>query len=73
MVQEIRALPLLQGARGRPAADIDALVDALMALGEFALAAGDSLDSAEINPLLARPRAEGGCLALDALVVGRSN
>lgn len=73
MVQEIRALPLLQGTRGRTPVDIDALVDALMALGEFALAAGDSLDSAEINPLLARPRAEGGCQALDALVVGRSN
>lgn len=72
MVREIRALPLLQGARGRPPVDIEALIDALMALGDFALAAGDSLDSAEINPLLARPRAEGGCLALDALVVGRS-
>jgi acyl-CoA synthetase (NDP forming) len=71
MVREIRALPLLQGARGRPPVDIEALVDALMALSGFALAAGDSLDSAEINPLLARPWAEGGCLALDALVVGR--
>lgn len=72
MVNEIRALPLLQGARGGSPVDMDGLVDALMALAGFALAAGESLDSAEINPLLARPRAVGGCLALDALVVGRS-
>ncbi len=71
MVREIRALPLLQGTRGQPPVDLEGLIDALMALARFALAAGDSLESAEINPLLARPAAEGGCLALDALVVGR--
>lgn len=71
MVREIRAVPLLLGARGKPPVDMEGLVDALMALARFALAAGDSLQSAEINPLLARPAADGGCLALDALVVGR--
>jgi hypothetical protein len=71
MVREIRALPLLQGTRGQPPVDLEGLIDVLMALARFALDAGDSLESAEINPLLARPAAEGGCLALDALVVGR--
>lgn len=71
MVRGIRALPLLQGTRGQPPVDLEGLIDALMALARFALAAGDSLESAEINPLLARPTAAGGCLALDALVVGR--
>lgn len=71
MVGELRALPLLQGARGQPPADLESLVDALMALATFAEHAGESLESAEINPLLARSAADGGCLALDALVIGR--
>jgi len=72
MVRELRAFPILAGARGRPAADLDSIADALCALADFALRAGDSLASVEINPLIARSRAEGGCMAVDALVVGRS-
>jgi len=73
MVREIKGLPLLQGARGRPPVDLDALAGALLALADFATAAGDTLESAEINPLLARSADEGGCVALDALVVGKAS
>lgn len=72
MVLELKALPLLQGARGTPAVDLDAIADTLLALADFATAAGDTLESAEINPLIARPAALGGCVAVDALVVGRA-
>ncbi|WP_341890483.1 acetate--CoA ligase family protein [Variovorax sp. YR752] len=72
MVRELRAFAILNGARGRPPADLDSIADALCALADFAQRAGDSLDSAEINPLIARPQAEGGCVAVDALVVGRA-
>ncbi|WP_159272818.1 acetate--CoA ligase family protein [Variovorax boronicumulans] len=72
MVRELRAFAILNGARGRPPVDLDSIADALCALADFAQRAGDSLDSAEINPLIARPRAEGGCVAVDALVVGRA-
>lgn len=72
MVGELRGLPLLKGARGHAPADLESLSDALMALASFAEAADDALESAEINPLLARPAAEGGCVALDALVIGRA-
>lgn len=72
MVGELQGLPLLQGARGRAAVDLAAIADVLLALADFAAAAGDTLESAEINPLLARSAAEGGCVALDALVVGRA-
>jgi len=71
MVRELRAFAILDGARGRAPVDLDSIADALCALAGFALRAGDSLDSAEINPLIARPRADGGCVAVDALVVGR--
>jgi len=72
MVRELRAFPILAGARGRPAVDVDAIADTLVALAGFALAAGDTLDSVEINPLIARPRDRGGCIAVDALIVGHA-
>lgn len=72
MVRELRAFAVLDGARGRPPADLDGLADTLCALADLARRAGDTLESAEINPLIVRPRSEGGCVAVDALVVGRS-
>jgi len=71
MVRELRAFAILGGARGRAPVDLESIADALCALAGFAQRAGDSLDSAEINPLIARPLADGGCVAVDALVVGR--
>lgn len=71
MVRELRAWPLLAGTRGSPSADLESIADTLTALCDFALRAGDSLESAEINPLIARPLAAGGCVAVDALIVGR--
>ncbi|KQP04343.1 acetate--CoA ligase family protein [Pseudorhodoferax sp. Leaf265] len=70
MLGELRGAAILDGARGRPPVDRDALAAALQALADFALRAGDTLASAEINPLIARPAGEGGCVAVDALVVG---
>lgn len=70
MIEELRGKPLLFGARGRPPADVDALVDLLVRVSEFAVAAGDSLESLDINPVLVR--AEGkGLVALDGLLIGR--
>ncbi|MGJ7570598.1 acetate--CoA ligase family protein [Variovorax sp. RB2P76] len=71
MVRGLRAFAILDGARGRAPVDLESIADALCALAGFALRAGDSLDSAEINPLIARPLADGGCVAVDALAVGR--
>ncbi|MDA7416862.1 acetate--CoA ligase family protein [Xenophilus arseniciresistens] len=71
MVRELRGFPILAGARGRAPADLEAIADALCALAGFALRAGDTLQSVEVNPLIARSRAEGGCVAVDALIVGR--
>jgi hypothetical protein len=66
MIREIRGLPLLQGARGRPAMDLDALAQALVNLSLFAAAHAQTVQSVEINPFIAL--AEGGC-AVDALIV----
>jgi acetyl-CoA synthetase len=62
-----RAAPLLTGARGGPAIDLDAAARFGSRLGELALAHG--LDLLEVNPALASPH---GCVALDAVAIGPS-
>lgn len=68
MIEEIRALPLLQGARGAPPADLDALADAITAVQRLALDLSGELAELDVNPLMALP---DGCVALDALAVAR--
>jgi len=68
MIGELKGVALLRGARGRPAADLEALARAISRLSLFAAAHGDALDSVEMNPLRASPE---GCLALDALIVSK--
>lgn len=66
MIREIRGLPLLQGARGRPPMDLDTLARALVKLSAFATAHAERVRSVEINPFIALPA--GGC-AVDALIL----
>jgi acyl-CoA synthetase (NDP forming) len=66
MIGELKGAALLNGARGRPAADLEALARAISRLSLFAAAHGDAIDSVEMNPLRALPDC---CLALDALIV----
>jgi hypothetical protein len=59
---------VLGGVRGGPAADVDALVAAVVAIGQLAVELGDSLEALDVNPLICSP---GGAVAVDALVVPR--
>jgi acyl-CoA synthetase (NDP forming) len=68
MIGEIKGAAVLEGARGRPPADIDALAEALSWLSRFAAAQAGRFTSIEINPLLVRPRGFG-VAALDALIL----
>ena len=70
MVREIKSFPILDGARGRPKADIDALVDTICKVAGFAQSAGERLQELDINPLMVLP-AGRGVKAADALVVLR--
>lgn len=56
---------LLAGYRGRPAADREALIDAVMAVAAFAKDHNRTLEELDINPLLALP---DGVMAVDALI-----
>lgn len=67
MLDTLRLAPILRGHRGSPPVDIPALCHAIAALSRLGAANPDTLDAAEINPLLVR--AEGqGVVILDALI-----
>jgi len=60
--------PLLDGVRGAPPADTEALANAIVRLSVLATEIGDSIDALDVNPVIVSPR---GCIAVDALVVPR--
>jgi hypothetical protein len=68
MAHELETWPLLDGHRGRPRADIDALVSAVVAFSEMATQLGSRLVEAEINSLFVLAGGEG-IRAADAGVV----
>ncbi|ONH22888.1 acetate--CoA ligase family protein [Pseudofrankia asymbiotica] len=64
----LRAAPLLRGARGVPPADLDRLVEVILAIGGLALSLGDDLAELEVNPL----HVHGSTIeALDGLLTWR--
>ncbi|MGI3211135.1 acetate--CoA ligase family protein [Roseovarius tibetensis] len=67
MILSIRGAAILQGARGKPPVDIDALAGMLSTLSRFAAGAGDRLVSIDLNPVVAMP-GQGGAFALDAVI-----
>ena len=70
IIREIKGAALLDGARGAPPSDIDALATALSRVSCFAAAHADGIASIDINPFLVLPRGQGA-VALDALIVPR--
>jgi acyl-CoA synthetase (NDP forming) len=65
-LEKLKLWMLLQGYRGAPAADIDALVSAAVKFGDTFLAMPEVAEF-EINPLMVMPANEG-VVAVDALV-----
>lgn len=72
MLRGLRAFPLLDGARGRPKADIAAAARAVAALSCFAAQQAATIAEVDINPLLVRPEGQGA-VALDALIIPRED
>ena len=68
LMHELKTWPLLDGFRGRPDADVEALVTAVVAFSRMAAQLGDRLVEAEINPLFVLPRGQG-VRAADGVVV----
>jgi acetate---CoA ligase (ADP-forming) len=57
---------LLDGVRGAPPADLEAVADTVARLSTLAVDLGPALAALDVNPLIAGP---DGCVAVDALVV----
>lgn len=70
MVNEIKGAPVLRGFRGKPPADIDAVVRALVELSSAAVALKDRIAEIDVNPLIVGEKGRGA-KAVDALVVLR--
>ncbi len=68
LLARTRVSRLLAGYRGAPRCDVEAVVEALVALSRTAMDLAPVLESIDINPFVALPDGQGG-LALDALVV----
>ncbi len=68
MLSELRGRKLLDGFRGAPAADVDALAAAVAALSRLGADHASELAELDLNPILVRPRGAGAVVA-DALVV----
>jgi len=64
-LKNLRISPLLAGYRGAPAANIDAVLDAVMAVQGFVEAQAARLEEVEINPLICTP---ADAIAADALI-----
>lgn len=67
MVSEIDASPVLDGARGGPVADIEAIIECLLSVADLAVEFGDELAELDINPLFVREAGEG-IVAADAVI-----
>jgi len=70
LLHEIRGFPLLQGFRGRPPADIEALRDVLLRVSRLADEIPEIVEL-DLNPVIALPDGDG-CRIVDARIkVGR--
>ena len=63
----LRCAPILEGHRGRPPADLDGAVAAILAIAGHAAQQADLVEELDINPLGVAP-VGGGAMALDALL-----
>ncbi len=68
LIDALQVRPLLDGVRGAPASDVDAVAHAVSRLSVLAADLGDHLEALDVNPIIAGPR---GCVAVDALVITR--
>ena len=66
MVDRLEVRPLLEGVRGQPTVDVDALSKAIVAMSWLAHDLAVHLEALDANPLICGPN---GCVAVDVLVI----
>jgi acyl-CoA synthetase (NDP forming) len=71
MIREVRCFPLLDGARGRPPCDVEALTRLLLAVSDFVVANAARIEEIDLNPVWVGARGQGA-IPLDAVIVVNS-
>jgi acetyltransferase len=71
LLNRLRGRALLDGVRGEPPGDIDALLDLVVKLSLLASDHGAVIGELDLNPVLVHPKGQGVSV-VDALVVKRS-
>jgi acyl-CoA synthetase (NDP forming) len=66
-IDNLRVAALLRGHRGKPPGDVEALVEAVLAIQRYAIANIGRLIELDVNPIIVRPRGQGA-VAVDALI-----
>ena len=70
MIQQLRSFSILEGVRGKPASDIEALAQVIALVSQMGWAQRDRLLGMDINPMMVLPKGRG-VIAADALIVLR--
>jgi succinyl-CoA synthetase beta subunit len=67
MIQTLKGRSVLEGFRGKPLADIDALADTIVQLARMAVDLKGVLSALDLNPLMVLPEGQG-VVAADILM-----
>jgi acyl-CoA synthetase (NDP forming) len=70
LLAQLRGSRVLQGVRGEPPADVEALVDLLVAVSRFADDHAEAIAEIDLNPVIVHPRGQG-LSVVDALIITR--
>ena len=68
MIASLRVCVLLEGFRGAPPCDVEALIDCCLRFSAFVVATRGRIAAIDLNPVFVRPRGQGVRIA-DALIV----
>jgi acetyltransferase len=71
LIASLQGARLLEGYRGAPPADIDALVQLMVRLAQLATHHADAIAEIDLNPVIVHPHGQG-LSVVDALIVKRT-
>jgi acetyl-CoA synthetase len=66
-LRRVTIAKLFRGYRGKPAADVEALIDAVLCIARYAAANLSRLVELDVNPIIVRPKGRGA-VAVDAMI-----
>lgn len=67
MIEEIKGYSILQGVRGEPKADMEAIIDLLLKVSDLAVSMEGQFKELDINPVIVLPEGQG-LKAVDGLI-----